>query len=111
VFPSSQSASSVLIVEDNDVGSFIRRALAQRGYDVVCAAPDDALTLLCDPQRRVSLLITNTPAAFDGFPDLPLLYVAAIPEPERMRPFQRCRALRKPFLPAQLFASVRELLP
>ena len=98
-------------MEDSDVGSFLRRTLIQGGYDVVCAGPDDARTLLSDPHQHVDLLITNMPAAFDGFPDVPILYLAAIPEPERMRPFHRCRALSKPFHRAQLFASIRELLP
>jgi DNA-binding response OmpR family regulator len=109
--PYQSESAAVLIVEDSFVGGFLRSALTQKGYEVVCAGADDALTMLGDPQKRVALLITNSPAPFSGFPQLPVLYLAAVPEPEPMRAFEHCRVLRKPFHPAQLFASIRELLP
>jgi hypothetical protein len=108
-FPRAGS-TSVLVVEDSFVGSFLRTALTQKGYEVVCAKAAEAIAILRDPKRSVGLLITNAPACFEGFPEVPMLYIAALPEAERMTPFHNCRALRKPFYPAQLFASIQELL-
>ncbi|MCU1233213.1 MAG: response regulator receiver protein [Candidatus Solibacter sp.] len=60
----------------------------------------------------IGLLITNVPARFTEFADrVPLLYIAAFPDPNEVSPFRTCRVLRKPFHPEQLINCVEQLLP
>ena len=106
----AQSAGTILVVEDAVVSNFLKVALTQRGYEVICAQAADAQVFIRDAVRKIDLLITNVPAAFAEFPDLPLLYMAALPDPEAIQPFRRCLSLRKPFHTAQLFATMEQLL-
>jgi DNA-binding response OmpR family regulator len=109
---SNQSDSgTILVVEDPSVGSFLLAWLSRKGYQVMCVDRAAALTLLGDATQRIDLLITNTPRAFAAFPGVPLLYLAALPDPAAMRGFQRCASLRKPFLPAELLQRVEHLIP
>jgi hypothetical protein len=77
---------------------------------VICADQHDACTFLREGLEKVNLLITNTPAAFAEFGDLPVLYLAALPDPAAIQPFRRCAALRKPFHPTQLLNHIAQLL-
>jgi hypothetical protein len=55
-------------------------------------------------------VITNTPGLFAAFAEqVPVLYLAAIPEAGLTTRFRACRAIRKPFHPAQLLEAVEEL--
>ncbi len=105
-------AGCVLIVEDPLVRRFVGGILKRQGYVVLEAELADALRTLRDGLRAVSLLITNVPAHFFEFAEtLPLIYVAAFPDPELADRFRRCRTLRKPFRPGELTAHAAELAP
>jgi hypothetical protein len=84
--------------------------LGRSGYHVQAAAQDYRRTLL-EGGRLPSVLITNQPSLFLAFADeLPLLYVAALPDPRLASMFRRCRVLRKPFQASELVASVDQLI-
>ena len=60
---------------------------------------------------NVDLLITNTPATFAEFGQMvPLLYLAAFPDPEAAADFERWLALSKPFQTTQLLVQAGCLL-
>jgi len=101
----------VLIVEDPLVRRLIEGILVRDGFAVKQAESQCALGLLDDPQHRFALLITNEPQLFaDRGLDLPVLYVAASPDPQWLLKFPRCRALQKPFRPRQLLDLAHELV-
>jgi DNA-binding response OmpR family regulator len=108
--PKRQNVGAILVVEDLVVRNFLRMTLERRGYEVICAEPPDALQLLRDGACPVDLLITNTPSLFTGFLDVPVLYLAACPDPAVTQEFRECIALRKPFHPAQLMNHVADLM-
>ena len=89
--------------------SFLRAALERLGCRVICASPVQAVDRL--RAGDVDLLITNTPGAFAEFGELvPLLYIAAFPEPSEAAAFRRWTSLRKPFQTAELTAAIERLL-
>ena len=66
--------------------------------------------MLSSDTEQVDLIITNSPKDFLRFADhVPLLYIAAAPDPELASRFLWCRVLQKPFHPDQLVAAVRDL--
>ena len=101
----------VLVVEDPLVRRLIEGIFVRAGFAVTQAEPQRALALLDDTQRHFELLITNVPELFAdrGF-DLPVLYIAASPDPQWLLKFPLCRALQKPFHPRQLLDLAHELL-
>jgi hypothetical protein len=102
----------VLIVEDPLIQRFVGGILKREGRPVVEASVDGALRILGAGDPAVALLITNQPARFLEFAEtLPLLYIAAFPDPALAERFHRCRMLRKPFPPMDLMACAAELAP
>ncbi len=105
------SCGSIVVVEDPFVAGFLRNVLQRKGYHVIPAEAGDGLNLLRSAENGVSLLITNLPAAFTEFAEsVPLLYLAANPDPTVSSPFRASRVLRKPFHPKQLLMCVEQLL-
>lgn len=101
----------VLVVEDPLVRRLIHGILTRGGYTVVQAEPRLAFELLRDPAEKFALLITNQPYLFFDFAaSIPVLYVAAAPEPAWIVRLPRCRALHKPFRPQELIELTRELV-
>ena len=99
----------IVVVEDVFVRAFLRMALERHGHAVTCAAPETARELL--QNGKAGLLITNIPRSFQEFgASVPLIYVAAFPEPSEATAFARWRPLRKPFPTSELVALVRELM-
>jgi hypothetical protein len=99
-----------VVVEDPQIQKLIQGLLGRSGYHVQAAAQDYRRTLL-EGGRLPSVLITNQPSLFLAFADeLPLLYVAALPDPRLASMFRRCRVLRKPFQASELVASVDQLI-
>jgi len=99
-------------VEDPMIQRFVGGILKREGYLVVKAELHEALRTLRDSPDLVSLLITNVPGHFFEFAEtLPLIYVAAFPDPALADRFRRCRALRKPFHPSDLALCAAELSP
>jgi DNA-binding response OmpR family regulator len=101
----------IVVVEDPFVRNFLRAVLVRRGYRVLPGDVRQGLAALRDSSQKVQLLITNVPAAFTEFADLvPLLYLAALPDPSLALPYRKSRVLSKPFHPDELLALVQELL-
>ena len=100
-----------MVVEDPFVSGFVRNVLKRRGYEVAPVEAADGIGLLRASDGRICLLITNLPGAFTEFAErVPLLYLAAFPDPKITSSFRSSRTLRKPFHPDQLFAYVEQLL-
>src|SRR5438094_8608264 len=109
--PTEASSGVVVVVEDPFVRNFLRSVLERQGYEVLSGGVWHGLAALRDGSREVQLLITNRPSAFTEFADrVPLLYLAALPDPSLVSPYRDSRVLSKPFHPHQLLASVQELL-
>jgi hypothetical protein len=60
--------------------------------------------------ESVALVITNKPLEFVTTPDVPILYVAACPDPDVIRGFGRALSLSKPFHPRDLIECLRTLI-
>ena len=90
-------------------GSFLRAALGRQGHTVSCPTSAEAMRLLQTGQ--IDLLVTNSPTAFSQFGDVvPLLYMAAFPEPAFAAAFRVWLPLPKPFQTSELTAAVDRLL-
>jgi CheY-like chemotaxis protein len=108
--PPKTENGCVLVVEDPLIQKFVRSVLKQEGHQVVEARSDESLRMLRARDLAVNLLITNQPKRFLEFAEtLPLIYLAATPDPALASRFRRCRILRKPFPPGDLVACVAEL--
>ena len=98
----------IVVVEDLFVRQFLQTALQRMGHHVTCAMPVEAARLI--HQGGVDLLVTNSPATFAEFGDtVPLLYLAAFPDPSMAASFRRWIPLRKPFQTSELRASIDQL--
>ncbi|HTX37281.1 MAG TPA: hypothetical protein VME43_19775 [Bryobacteraceae bacterium] len=101
---------TVAVAEDPFVRRYIRALLAKHGFRI--AENDTPLTrkLIESGQLKPDVLITNDPTTFAAFAgDLPVLYLAAAPDPALVERFRLCRMLRKPFQSEQLVQAVSEL--
>lgn len=99
----------VVVVEDVFVRSFLRAALERVGYIAHCVTAEEAMRLL--RSGEIDLLVTNTPDSFAEFgPSIPLLYVAAFPNPANAAAFRRWLPLHKPFQAHELNAAIQRLL-
>ena len=103
--------TTILVVEEQFVSEFLRTVLIHRGYQVICTRPGNAQALLRHDRASVHVLVTNVPLDFVAFPDLPVLSVAASPDPEVACGFEHCVSLRKPFQARQLYDCIEQLLP
>lgn len=101
----------IAVTEDPFIRKFLGDVLNRRGYRVVGADSARTIEMIRSGSETVDLVITNTPAEFASVADkVPMLYIAAVPDPEMGSRFPSFRALRKPFLPNQLIAAVKELI-
>ena len=99
----------IVVVEDVFVRSFLRTALERMGHRVICATPVEAVRVL--RTGEIDLLVTNCPASFAEFgAAIPLVYVAAFPDPAAAESFTRWLPLRKPFQTVELRGAVDRLL-
>jgi hypothetical protein len=97
-------------VEDPIVQKFLHIVLKRLGCQVIEARPRAALELMKTSQPGVGLVITNTPGLFLPFADrVPLLYIAACPDPALASRFRICGVLHKPFHPSELLEAVKAL--
>jgi DNA-binding response OmpR family regulator len=106
----SEQSGKVLVAEDPFVRSFVTTYLSRHGFTVIASDPSDA-----EKQLRsglaVDLLVTNNPGQFAGIAgNIPLLYLAAFPDPREAARFRQAQMLRKPFRPEQLLTAVTALL-
>jgi len=99
----------VVVVEDVFVRSFLRAALERIGYVAHCVSAEEAMRLL--RSGEMDLLVTNAPETFSEFGDtIPLLYIAAFPNPANASDFRRWLPLHKPFQAHELNAAIQRLL-
>ena len=84
--------------------------LQRRGHEVTISDPERAGQMLGAGTIRAHIVITNRPEPFRPLAKtLPILYIAANPDPEVARDFPVCRILRKPFRNEDLLDAVEEL--
>jgi hypothetical protein len=103
-------AARILVAEDPFVSKFLRTMLQRHGHQVVTSEPDQASESIRNGSVQAQVVITNKPEAFLPFANwLPLLYIAANPEPALALRFPTCRVLRKPFRNEDLLEAVGEL--
>jgi CheY-like chemotaxis protein len=108
---SDLTPGKVLLVEDPFVRGFLKFILRREGYDVLDAPADRALELIERNPSAICLIVTNSPAVFlPVCGRLPLIYLAAAPDPLLAAFFPRCRCLRKPFQPEDFVDAVHALL-
>lgn len=100
----------LVVVEDPLIANLVRAVLRREEYTVTVADATEASALLCRPEPFDGILVTNRPSLFLDFADsVRLLYLSSVPDPQLQARFRRCRAVRKPFAPADLVQAVREL--
>ncbi|HCY84113.1 MAG TPA: hypothetical protein DHV36_03155 [Desulfobacteraceae bacterium] len=117
----------VLADDDRDVRAFLKDILEDRGDDcLACSNGDDALDALRANPGAVMLISDISMPASDGrdvmqilrngpprFRTLPVILISGL-VPEQTMDEQlkdrRCRFLKKPFLPNELYAVMDELL-
>jgi len=108
--PGGPASARVLVAEDPFVSSFLRTVLQRHGHQVVTGEAVHASELLRAGSVTANVVITNQPEAFLPLAStLPLLYIAANPDPELASQFPTCRVLRKPFRNDDLLEAVEEL--
>jgi hypothetical protein len=108
--PPEGTTTRILVAEDPFINSFLRTVLARHGHNVVVGEPYHSSDLLLGGSITADVVITNTPQAFLSFADsLPVLYIAASPDPDVAARFRTCRVLRKPFRNDDLLEAVEEL--
>jgi hypothetical protein len=101
---------TVAVAEDPFVRRYIGALLAKHGFQT--AENDTRLTLrmMESGDLQPDVLITNDPGSFAGFAEeIPVVYVAAAPDPSLVRAFKSSRMLRKPFQAEELLQAVAEL--
>ena len=106
-----QGGPRILVVEDQSVSDFLRSLLSHQGFQVTCANLTVARELLRKDRNKVDVLITNRPLEFTATLDVPVLYLAACPDPRALTNFRRATFLAKPFDPRTLLECLRRLLP
>ena len=106
----TQYKGTVAVAEDPFVRRYVRALLVKHGFQIV--ENDVRLTrrLMESGELKPDILITNVPDAFAGFAaHLPVVYLAAAPDPTLVEPFRFSRMVRKPFQAQQLLEALSEL--
>ena len=105
------SRGTIVVVEDPFVAGFLLSILGRKGDPVMSLEAPEGAAMLRSGDQDVALLITNHPSAFVEFSQrVPLLYLAAFPEPAMAAPFRASRLLPKPFQTDQFMSCVEELV-
>ena|SRR5271165_6388830 len=102
--------AKILVAEDPIVSTFLRAVLQRHGHEVVTGEYPEARELVRRGDARNHVVITNRPDVFLPFAEtLPVLYIAANPDPALALQFPICRVLRKPFRNGDLLEAVEDL--
>jgi hypothetical protein len=105
-----RTGATILVAEDPYINTFLRTVLQRHGHRVLTSDPDQGSDLLRAGGLKADLVVTNRPEAFLSFADtLPMVYIAAAPDPALALQFHACRVLRKPFRNDDLIEAVSEL--
>ena len=110
LMPPTTHECTVAVAEDPFVRRYVRALLTRHGFRIV--ENDSRLTrkLLESGELTPDILITNEPGTFAGFAAfLPIVYLAAAPDPKLVESFKFSRMVRKPFLAEQLLQALNEL--
>ncbi len=100
----------IAVIEDPFICKLLRDLLARHGYQAVEFTARHAVELLQAGAHSIRLLITNQPTDFLPFARvLPVLYLAAAPDPKVAARFPSCRCVSKPFQAEELLTAVKEL--
>jgi len=103
-------SATVLVLEDPLINNFLRAVLQRHGHKVVIVQPEQCADLKRSGIPPADLVVTNRPEAFLPFADtLPVIYIAASPDPVLASQFHMCRVLPKPFRNDDLLEAVGEL--
>jgi hypothetical protein len=106
----TSTGSEALIVEDPFICSYVQAILIKHGWHAVKADTTRALEILRSADHKIGVLITNNPAAFVPYAaDVPLIYMAAMPDKDLPTLFFHHRVLQKPFTPDQLVEAIDDL--
>ena len=122
--PKSEKRDPILVVDDDPhTLMYVRRALSNRGYDLVVAAdPEEALRLAAETRPSLVLLDMMLPGAGDGIDlmmsifrisEAPVIFLSAYGQDDMIaRAFEAGAAdyMVKPFSPTELVARVRAAL-
>ncbi len=101
---------TVAVAEDPFIRRYVRALLVKHGFRIVENDPKLTRKLMESGELIPDVLITNDPGAFAGFADeLPVVYLAAAPDPAVVERFRFSRMLRKPFEADQLLRALNEL--
>lgn len=108
--PPTPSDRTIAVAEDPFVRRYVRALLVKHGFQIVENDTRQTRKLMESGELKPDVLITNDPDTFAGFADrVPLVYLAAAPDPARVRSFRLSRILRKPFEAEQLLRALGEL--
>ena len=111
LLPERSDSARILVAEDPFVSSFLRTVLERHGHKVVTGEAVHASELIRQGALEANIVITNRPEAFLPLADsLPILYLAATPDPQLALQFPNCRVLRKPFRNEDLLDAVGDLV-
>jgi hypothetical protein len=106
----SQQEFTIAVAEDPFVRRYVRALLVKHGFQIVENDTWSTRKLMEKGELKPDVLITNDPDTFAGIAShVPLVYLAAAPDPSRAEPFRQCRMLRKPFQAQQLLEALGEL--
>lgn len=104
-----QKDTTVAVAEDPFVRRYVRALLLKHGFHIVENDSRVTRKLMESGELKPDVLVTNDPACFAGFAGVPVVYIAAAPDPELVVPFKLVRMVRKPFEGDQLLRAVSEL--
>lgn len=100
----------VAVIEDPFIRKLLRDILTRHGYRIVESTARQVGDLLRTGVGHIDMVITNTPGELLEFAgELPVLYLAACPDPDLAARFRCCRAVKKPFLAERLLTALAEL--
>jgi hypothetical protein len=99
----------VVLDEDPLIERYLESLLVKKGYRIVTARNSHALELN-SPDLNVLLVITNRPGVLTMVDsEVPMVYLAASPDPKVAAQFPICRMMKKPFRAGDLLDAVDEL--
>jgi hypothetical protein len=107
---SSHNERTVAVAEDPFVRRYVRALLLKHGFQIVENDTRVTRRLMESGDLKPDVLITNDPTTFAGFAAyLPVVYLAAAPDPALVARFKLSRMVRKPFEAEQLLQALNEL--
>lgn len=120
----STTGNRILVVEDEFlIRLTLSEVLADEGYEVLEAESGDEAVDIIEANPDIAVLLTDIqlPGLLDGRalvqraramrPDLPVIFMTGRPDAIEPKPGAREMYVAKPYLPAEICAAVRKMLP